>query len=51
MKQKIADGIAQWLRDEAPLVFKMTMTPKMVQALTQAICDQFEAEDFDKVSD
>ena len=48
MKQKIADGIVQWLRDEAPVVVKMTVTPEMIRKLTQAIYDQFDAEDFQK---
>ena len=51
MKQKIADGIMKWLRDEAPSSFKVAMTANDVRNLTQAICDEFEAEDFKKIGE
>ncbi len=51
MKQKIADGVVQWVRDEAPVSVKMVMTPEMVRQLVQAICDQFDVEDFDEVAE
>lgn len=49
MKQRIVDGILQWVRNDAPVVVKMAITPEMVKELAQAICDQLEAEDFDKI--
>jgi len=46
MKQKIANGILTWIRDDAPAGVKMQMTNAMVNALVQAICDEFNENDF-----
>lgn len=46
MKQKIADGVAKWLRDEAPVGVKLQMDRKQFDALVQSICDQFTQDDF-----
>lgn len=49
MKQKIADGVADWLRTSAPLGIKMQMDRKQFDDLVQAICDQFTESDFTTV--
>lgn len=48
IKQKIADGVAAWVREEAPISVKMAMTRKQFDTLVQSICDQLTADDFEK---
>jgi hypothetical protein len=48
MKQKIADGITQWLREEAPYVIKLSMNREQFEGLLQTICNQFTADDFEQ---
>ena len=48
MKQRIADGVAKWLREQAPIGIKMQMDKKQFDDLVQAICDEFTADDFEK---
>lgn len=49
MKQKIADGVAQWLREEAPTGIKMMMGREQFDGLVQTICNQFTRDDFVEV--
>lgn len=51
MRQKIADGVAQWLREQAPTGIQLMMGRKEFDELVQAICDQFTAADMFKVED
>jgi hypothetical protein len=51
MKQRIADGIAQWLREEAPVTVQMSMERKHFNNLLQTICNQFTADDFEQTRD
>lgn len=48
LKQRIADGVAKWLREQAPVGIKMQMDKKQFDDLVQAICDEFTADDFEK---
>jgi hypothetical protein len=48
MKQKIADGVAEWLRTSAPVGVKMMMDRKQFDDLVQTICNQFTEADFVK---
>mgnify|MGYP003408150460 CR=1 FL=1 len=48
MKQRIADGVAKWLREQAPIGVKMQMDKKQFDDLVQAICDEFKPDDSEK---
>lgn len=51
MKQRIADGVAQWLREQAPTGVKMMISRKEFDELVQTICDQFTEADMIKVEE